>query len=96
MTIAIRRSTKATPPACGQHTGGRPIARTVRGSGSQIIAEVDVWINVADDKRVKGVLVRLTVAEHEEFVRLAEERRTTMAEMVRGAVLALRDEGRRR
>lgn len=55
-----------------------------------------MWINVADDKRVKGVLVRLTVAEHEEFVRLAEERRTTMAEMVRGAVLALRDEGRRR
>jgi hypothetical protein len=68
----------------------------VRGSGSQTIAEVDVWINVADDKRVKGVLVRLTVAEHEEFQRLAEERRTTMAEMVRGAVLALRDEGRRR
>lgn len=55
-----------------------------------------MWINVAEDKRIKGVLVRLTVAEHEEFLRLADERRTTMAEMIRAAVLSLRGETRAR
>ena len=49
-----------------------------------------MWIKVSDDKRVKGVLVRLTVAEHEEFSRLAAERHTTMSEMIRDAVAITR------
>lgn len=55
-----------------------------------------MWIKVSDDKRVKGVLVRLTVAEHEEFSRLAAERHTTMSEMIRDAVMGLRAGGRGR